>query len=278
MRKGIPCQLVSWERFYQLARALSRLVHESAFQPDIIVAIGRGGYLPARILSDHLGIFDLTSIKVEHYHGVHKERVAEVRYPLTAQIAGRRVLLVDDVSDSGETFQAAIRHLREQGEAAHLRTAVLHHKRVSGFVPDYYVEEVVEWRWIIYPWAVIEDRSCLLCSRCALAWTALSALACRQAFRQAAICSTYRPFRRQYSASSASFNAAASKTMANLSSDDHFSGFFPSAGTAIPSTRACLRQVYRVTSEIPVSVTSSDIGVLCGGIIFWITAAFRSAE
>lgn len=162
MRKGIPCQLVSWERFYQLARALSRLVHESAFQPDIIVAIGRGGYLPARILSDHLGIFDLTSIKVEHYHGVHKERVAEVRYPLTAQIAGRRVLLVDDVSDSGETFRAAIRHLREQGEAAHLRTAVLHHKRVSGFVPDYYVEEVVEWRWIIYPWAVIEDLTSFL--------------------------------------------------------------------------------------------------------------------
>jgi uncharacterized protein len=162
MHKGIPCELISWKRFYQLARKLSRLVRESGFQPDMIVAIGRGGYLPARILSDHLAIFDLTSIKVEHYHGVHKERKAKVRYPLTAQIAGKRVLLVDDVSDSGDTFQTAIRHLLERGELAELRTAVLHHKRVSSFVPDYYVEEVIEWRWITYPWAVIEDFTSFL--------------------------------------------------------------------------------------------------------------------
>jgi len=88
--------------------------------------------------------------------------VAKVRYPLTARIACKRVLLVDDVSDSGDTFQTTIRHLRERGEPAELKTAVLHHKRVSSFVPDYYVEEVVEWRWIIYPWAVIEDFTSFL--------------------------------------------------------------------------------------------------------------------
>jgi len=162
MQKGIPCELISWELFYQLARRLARTVRDAGFQPDMIVAIGRGGYLPARILSDHLGIFDLTSIKVEHYHGVCKERMAKVRYPLTARIAGKRVLLVDDVSDSGDTFQTTIRHLHERGEPAELKTAVLHHKRVSSFVPDYYVEEVVEWRWITYPWAVIEDFTSFL--------------------------------------------------------------------------------------------------------------------
>lgn len=138
------------------------MVRDAGFQPDMIVAIGRGGYLPARVLSDHLNIFDLTSIKIEHYHGVHRERVAKVRYPLTAQITGKRVLLVDDVSDSGDTFQTAIQHLRELDEPGELKTAVLHHKRVSSFVPDYYVEEVVEWRWIIYPWAVIEDITSFL--------------------------------------------------------------------------------------------------------------------
>jgi len=160
--KGIPCQLVSWDEFYALSLQLARSLHTSWFRPDIIVAIGRGGYMPARILSDYLNVFDLASIKIEHYHGAHREAVARIRYPLTAQIDGRHVLLVDDVSDSGSTFELAVQHLRELGEPAELKTAVLHHKRVAEFVPDYYAEEVVEWRWILYPWALIEDLGSFL--------------------------------------------------------------------------------------------------------------------
>jgi hypoxanthine phosphoribosyltransferase len=153
----MPCELISWQGFHRLAQQLARGIHTAWFRPDIIIAIGRGGYLPARILSDYLNVFDLTDIRIEHYRGAHRQPVASVRYPLTADVSGRHVLLVDDVSDSGETFELATRHLREHGEPAELRTAVLHHKRVSRFVPDYYAEEVVDWRWIIYPWAVIED-------------------------------------------------------------------------------------------------------------------------
>ena len=94
------------------------------------MAIGRGGYLPARIVSDYLDVYDLASIRIEHYRGVRRERAARVRYPLTADVAGKRVLLIDDVSDSGDTFAVAIRHLQAHGEPAALRTAVLHH--ISG--------------------------------------------------------------------------------------------------------------------------------------------------
>ncbi len=160
--RGIPCELITWGQTYQLARNLVWQVRENHFDPEIIVAISRGGLIPARILSDHLNLFDLATLKVEHYHAVHKERTAKVRYPLTAEVGGRRVLLVDDVCDSGDTFQVATEHLHARGEPASLRTAVLHHKRVSSFVPDYFAEEVAEWRWLIYPWAVIEDISSFL--------------------------------------------------------------------------------------------------------------------
>ncbi len=159
---GIPCELITWDQTYQLARKLAWQVRENYFAPEIIVAISRGGLMPARILSDHLNLFDLATLKVEHYHAVHKQRTAKVRYPLTAEVEGRRVLLVDDVCDSGDTFRVATEHLHERGEPASLRTAVLHYKRVSSFVPDYFAEEVIEWRWLIYPWAVIEDISSFL--------------------------------------------------------------------------------------------------------------------
>jgi hypoxanthine phosphoribosyltransferase len=157
MPADIRCELMSWERFYALARKLALAIHHTSFCPDMIIAIGRGGYMPARVVSDYLDIFDLTEIRIEHYRGVHMQRVARVRYPLAAEITGRRVLLVDDVSDSGDSLTVAMQHLRESGEPAELRTAVLHHKSVSSFTPDFYTEEVREWRWIIYPWAVMED-------------------------------------------------------------------------------------------------------------------------
>ena len=157
MTESMRCELVSWERFHDLARGLAFAMHRARFHPELIVAIGRGGYMPARLVSDYLDIYDLTDIRIEHYHGAHMQRVARVRYPLATDIAGKRVLLIDDVNDSGDTFETAIQHLREHGEPAQIRTAVLHHKSVSTCRSDFYAEEVTEWRWIIYPWAVMED-------------------------------------------------------------------------------------------------------------------------
>ncbi|MCB1125089.1 MAG: phosphoribosyltransferase [Thiobacillus sp.] len=158
----IPCELVTWNRFHAQARQLARKVRDSGFRPDILVAIGRGGYMPARVLSDFLDLPDLNTFKVEHYQSTRISRQAVVRYPLSGSLKGRNVLLVDDVSDSGDTFAAAIRHLKGKGTPAELRTAVLHHKVVSSYTPDYYVQRIVKWRWIIYPWAMAEDLSSLI--------------------------------------------------------------------------------------------------------------------
>ncbi len=151
------CEVVSWSAFYALARRLARKIIDSGYQPELIVAIGRGGYVPGRVLSDFLGQMDLTSFKIEHYRNAQKQSAARVRYPLTADVAGRRVLLVDDVADSGETFAVALDHLNSRGAPAEIRSAVLHYKTVSPYIPDYYAQKAIKWRWIIYPWAVAED-------------------------------------------------------------------------------------------------------------------------
>lgn len=157
LRPGIPCELLSWARCQRLSRVLAAKVRQSGFRPEIIVAIGRGGWMPGRVLSDLLGVMDLTEFKVEHYRGARRAPEAHVRYPLAAPVVGRRVLLVDDVSDTGDTYRVALAHLCAHGEPAQVLTAALHHKTVSTFTPDVYAARVVRWRWLIYPWAVAED-------------------------------------------------------------------------------------------------------------------------
>jgi hypothetical protein len=128
-----------------------------SFSPDIVIAIGRGGFVPARIVCDSLMLSSLTSIRVEHWGvAAHSLESAIIRYPLSAPIGGMDVLVVDDVTDTGKTLEVAVQYLQEQSPKS-IRTAVLHHKTCSAFVPDYHVVLEKSWRWIVYPWALHED-------------------------------------------------------------------------------------------------------------------------
>ena len=162
MDQGIRCELVTWSQVQRLARDLAFRIRKDGFEPDIIVAIGRGGWVPGRLLSDYLGNLNLTEFKVEHYKGTEKQAVARIRYPLKADVTGERVLVVDDVTDTGDSFNVALEHIRSRGEPEQMRTLVLHHKTVSSYVPDYFARGMSEWRWLIYPWAVAEDLTALV--------------------------------------------------------------------------------------------------------------------
>lgn len=160
MADKFQCELISWKRTVGLSRKLAMQIRQSGYRPDIIIAIGRGGYVPARLLADYLDMMNLTSIKVEHYiAGAHRQALASVKYPLAVDVSQMKVLVVDDVSDSGDTFTVALQYINERATPREIRTAVLHHKTVSAFVPDYYAARVVKWRWLIYPWAQVEDIS-----------------------------------------------------------------------------------------------------------------------
>ena len=157
--ESFPVELVTWNSSYDLARTLSERVRKSGYLPDLIIAIGRGGYVPSRVVADFLLMDRLTSIKIEHWGiGASKKEKALVRYPLSVDIKGTKVLVIDDVTDTGETLQVTTDYLKGF-EPREIRTGVLQHKTCSAFEPDYYAEVISEWRWIVYPWAVFEDLS-----------------------------------------------------------------------------------------------------------------------
>lgn len=161
--KATPCELLTWAGFHDLCRRLAGRIDAAGFDPDVIVAIARGGFAPARVLCDYLRVMDLCSLRVAHYRGMTRSSAgARVVAPLPVDLTGRRVLLVDDVSDTGDTFAAALEHLGTRGTPLEVRSAVLLHKHTSRIRPDFHGAQMRRWRWVIFPWARVEDLAHLI--------------------------------------------------------------------------------------------------------------------
>lgn len=155
-KREFRCEALSWGRVIRDSEKLSRMIKDSGYSPDIIIAIGRGGYVPARILCDYLLIHDLASIKVEHWGtGIVQEK-AVIKFPLSAGIRDKKVLLVDDITDTGDTLKVSLQYLRRL-KPREIRSVVLVHKARSIIIPDYFFTKVIKWRWIIFPWHMMED-------------------------------------------------------------------------------------------------------------------------
>jgi|Deesub1362A_J573_1020465.scaffolds.fasta_scaffold00534_13 hypothetical protein len=157
MEMSFKCIVYSWDDVYSMCETLGKAILDSGFRPEVVVAIARGGWVPARILCDILDVKDLYSVKAEHWGKVATASgEAKLTQPLNVSLEGRNVLLVDDVTDTGETILLVSNHLRELG-ARRVRIAVLDHKKTSKFVPDYFVKMMDSWKWIVYPWSFYED-------------------------------------------------------------------------------------------------------------------------
>jgi hypoxanthine phosphoribosyltransferase len=148
---------LSWCDVQLLAEELADKIVSSGFQPDLIVAISRGGFHPARILCDQLDFRRLASLQIEYYKGIGETREEpEIVFPVNADVKGLNLLVVDDVADTGGSLLAVKKYLKEL-KAGYTRIATLHYKPGSVYEPDFYVGKTKA--WIVYPW---EPREAIL--------------------------------------------------------------------------------------------------------------------
>jgi hypoxanthine phosphoribosyltransferase len=152
------CTITNWEYIYGLCRTVSEQVKAVDFEPDVVVALARGGWFAGRCICDFLGLDDLTSLKMEHYVGTaEKTGEPEVRYPMPeGSVAGKDVLVIDDIADTGGSIERAYEYVTDR-DAGEVRTATLQLLGTSDFDPDFVGERLDEWTWIVYPWNFIED-------------------------------------------------------------------------------------------------------------------------
>lgn len=145
-------EVLTWERFGTAQEELARTIAASGFKPEVLIAIARGGMLPGGALTYSLGIKLTDAINVEFYTDVDETLADPVLLaPMldTEYIRGRRILVVDDVADSGRTLALVLKLLR--GFGAEVRSAVLYTKPRTVVQPDYQWKTVD--KWIVFPWS-----------------------------------------------------------------------------------------------------------------------------
>jgi hypoxanthine phosphoribosyltransferase len=143
---------LSWQEFGLAGRELAQQVADSQFEPDLIVSIARGGLFVAGALGYALDVKNLYVMNVEFYTGVDERLEMPVMLPPVpnaVDLAGARVLIADDVADTGATLQLVRDFCRDH--VAEVRCAVVYEKAQS-IVRCEYV-----WRrtdlWIEFPWS-----------------------------------------------------------------------------------------------------------------------------
>ncbi|WP_146417040.1 phosphoribosyltransferase [Haloarcula hispanica] len=152
------CTITDWEYIYGLCRDVADDVKAAEFEPDVVVALARGGWFGGRCLCDFLGLDDLASLKVEHYVGTAaKGEEAQVKYPLAdGAVEGKDVLVVDDIADTGQSIETAAECVRDRNPSS-VRTATLQLLQTSDHEPEFVGERLEEWTWVVYPWNFVED-------------------------------------------------------------------------------------------------------------------------
>ena len=155
---------ISPSKIFKLSYDLGKKIKESGFKPDCLLGIIRGGLCITRILSDYLDVQDVHVIGVIYYKGIKttKTKPKLVQDIDVKPLKKKRLLLVDDVADTGGSLEFIVNLLKRRG-IKNFRVATIHHKPWSKFKPDYFVSEAD--KWIIYPWEVGETIELIMKKR-----------------------------------------------------------------------------------------------------------------
>jgi uncharacterized protein len=157
------CRRATWADIDGWADRVASQVRERSAVPVTIVGLTRGGWVPARLLADRLGVKRMVALRAQHW-GVTATPTgaAEITEGLSGPVSGQKVLVVDDITDTGESMALAVAHVRAE-RPSRVESAVFLHITHSKFEPTYYAEEIPrdDWVWVVFPWNYWEDLTAL---------------------------------------------------------------------------------------------------------------------
>jgi hypoxanthine phosphoribosyltransferase len=144
--------LLSWEKFYHYCFCLAKTIIKAEKDFDQIVVISRGGLVIGRILSDFLSL-SISLFTIQAYKEIGKQKKPQITEKLNAKISGKKILLVDEIVDTGNTLFLALSYLKKF-KPLKINTAVLFFKERAKVTPDFFLFKTTA--WVIFPYEIKE--------------------------------------------------------------------------------------------------------------------------
>ena len=139
-----PMKYYAYEEFKNDTLELIKKVKSSEFKPQAIVAIARGGLTVAQCLAEGLKIREIQTLRTELYDNTCKRDSLTI-FDTCSFFELEKILVVDDIADSGETLRAVMGHLNEKYKDIEFRSATLFYKKSSVYEPDFWIKEADDW-------------------------------------------------------------------------------------------------------------------------------------
>lgn len=148
---------IKWNDITKACKLLSNQIKKQNIDNPILVAISRGGLIPARLIAKHLNIRKIYSLGLESYNDdTHEQHGFNIYQTFTEKFPDNsKVIIVDDIIDSGKSLELAIKlvcqnKIHEHGICVY--AAAIHYKDCASHKPDVFYKKVKENNWIVYPW------------------------------------------------------------------------------------------------------------------------------
>ncbi len=152
--EGISYIAPSWDEMQSLAFEMSKKIIADGRKFDRIITLAKGGWPMTRSLVDFLQVDEVASVGIKFYGGINQRLGKPIIYQdLPVSVKNERILLFDDVADSGKSLEFAIEYLKEK-KVSDITVATLFYKPHSSIKPDYYGAETSD--WIVFPYDAVE--------------------------------------------------------------------------------------------------------------------------
>ncbi|MCS7093203.1 MAG: phosphoribosyltransferase family protein [Patescibacteria group bacterium] len=149
---------ISWRQFYRDSLILGERIIESKISLDRIIAISRGGLVAARILSDFLDL-PISNISISSYTDLKQLKEPKIIEISNFNWQRQMLLVVDEISDTGKTFQRAVDYLQKKNPKK-IFTACPYVKPKTKHVPDFFVKKIDA--WVVFPYDLRETYQALM--------------------------------------------------------------------------------------------------------------------
>ena len=147
---------LSWEEIDKITVELVNKIKTSGFKPDYLVGITVGGLIPLGLLAKSMDINTVVTVSANSYEG-QKRGNLNITYLPSINLTGKKVLLIDEIVESGETLKQISEILINKYKVGELKTSVfVINKDKCKFLPDFHVVETTE--WVLFPWEKHEPK------------------------------------------------------------------------------------------------------------------------